>query len=251
MKKSVGIALLALGLIGCGQRNTVAAEQTAVFAGGCFWGVEAVFEHVKGVRDVKSGYAGGTKQNANYDDVSGGRTKHAEVVEIKFDPAVVTYEQLLKIFFTVVHDPTEFNRQGPDVGPQYRSAVFFVDADQQKAAKALVASLTASKTFKKKIVTQVVPLAGFYHAEDEHQDFMRKNPDHPYIVYHDVPKVEALKKTYPELYKESEPLQRAKNLFGIGKRDHRDRRITFFSSIHSIVMEIRPADPEPFRHGEI
>jgi peptide-methionine (S)-S-oxide reductase len=180
---------------------TLGAEQTAVFAGGCFWGVEAVFEHVKGVRDVRSGYAGGTKATANYEDVSNGRSRHAEAVEIKFDPAVVSYEQLLKVFFTVAHDPTELNRQGPDIGPQYRSAIFFRNAEQQKTATAFIADMTAAKAFKKKIVTQIVPLTMFYAAEDYHQDFMKKNPTHEYIVAHDVPKVEALKKQFPELFR--------------------------------------------------
>lgn len=201
MNKFLCGALTVLFLIGCSAPNTVAGEQTAVFAGGCFWGVEAVFEHVKGVSDVRSGYAGGTKSTANYDDVSNGTTKHAEAVEIKFDTAVVSYEQLLKVFFTVAHNPTELNRQGPDTGPQYRSAIFFANAEQQKASIAFIASLTSSKVFGKKIVTQVVPLTVFYPAEDYHQDFMKKNPDHEYIVAHDVPKVEALKKQFPDLFK--------------------------------------------------
>jgi len=201
MNKLLSVALTVLFLFGCSAANVAAGEQTAVFAGGCFWGVEAVFEHVKGVRDVRSGYAGGTKATANYDDVSNGNTKHAEAVEIKFDPAVVSYEQLLKVFFSVAHNPTELNRQGPDTGTQYRSAVFFASADQQKATNAFIAELTASKVFSKKIVTQVVPLVIFYPAEDYHQDFMKKNPDHEYIVAHDVPKVEALKKQFPELFK--------------------------------------------------
>jgi peptide-methionine (S)-S-oxide reductase len=201
MKKFIGIGLLAALLIGCSNSSAAATEQTAVFAGGCFWGVEAVFEHVKGVHDVRSGYAGGTKATANYDDVSNGKTEHAESVEIRFDPSKVTYEQLLKIFFSVVHDPTELNRQGPDIGTQYRSAIFFSNADQQKAANEFIASLASSKAFKKKIATEVVPLTGFYPAEEYHQDYMKKNPGDPYIVYHDKPKVEALKKKFPELYK--------------------------------------------------
>lgn len=202
MSKFLQAVLLLTFLAGCAPRAAIAAEQTAVFAGGCFWGVEAVFEHVKGVIDVESGYAGGTKETANYDDVSDGKTGHAESVEIRFDPNKVTYEQLLKVLFTVVHDPTELNRQGPDVGTQYRSAIFYLDAEQQKAANEFIASLTASKAFRKKIVTQVVPLTRFYKAENDHQDFIRKNPDHPYIVYHDKPKVEALKKKFPELFKD-------------------------------------------------
>ena len=180
-----------------------AAEQRAVFAGGCFWGVEAVFEHVKGVIDVKSGYAGGTKETANYDAVSSGETKHAESVEIRFDPAKITYEQLLKIFFEVAHNPTELNRQGPDVGPQYRSAIFFLNDEQKNVAKKFIEAVNASKAFPDPVVTEVVPLKGFFEAESYHQDFMRKNPDHAYIVYHDKPKVEALKKRFATLYVEN------------------------------------------------
>jgi len=172
----------------------------AVFAGGCFWGVEGVFERTKGVRNARSGYAGGTAATANYDEVSAGTTEHAEAVEVTYDPTSVTYEQLLEVFFSVIHDPTELNRQGPDVGPQYRSAIFYDDEAQKKAASKFIDALTASRTFDKPIVTQVVPLEKFYPAEDYHQDFMTKNPDHPYIVYHDVPKVEKLKKKFPNLY---------------------------------------------------
>lgn len=180
--------------------SVFAAEQKAILAGGCFWGVEAVFEHVKGVIDVRSGYAGGTKATANYEDVSNGRTKHAEAVEVRFDPAKVTYEQLLNIFFVVVHNPTELNRQGPDVGPQYRSAIFYSSPAQKNAAKSFIDAITASKAFDKPIVTEVVPFTAFYPAEEYHQDFMKKNPNDEYIVYHDKPKVEALKNKFPELY---------------------------------------------------
>lgn len=172
----------------------------AVFAGGCFWGVEGVFERTKGVKDARSGYAGGTAKSANYDEVSSGSTEHAEAVEVVYDPATVTYEQLLEIFFKVIHDPTELNRQGPDIGPQYRSAIFFADEEQKKAASSFIAGLTESRLFDKPIVTQVVPLDKFYAAEDYHQDFLTKNPDHPYIVYHDLPKIEQLKQKYPSLY---------------------------------------------------
>jgi peptide-methionine (S)-S-oxide reductase len=202
MNKIMCLILTGVFLAGCSVQPAIAAEQKAVFAGGCFWGVEAVFEHVKGVVDVKSGYAGGNKETANYDGVSTGETKHAESVEIRFDPAKVTYEQLLKIFFEVAHDPTELNRQGPDVGPQYRSAIFYNDEAQKAAANAFIEKAKASKAFSKPIVTEVGPLKGFYAAEDYHQDFMKKNPDHPYIVYHDVPKVAALKKQFPVLYVE-------------------------------------------------
>jgi peptide-methionine (S)-S-oxide reductase len=200
MKIAPQLLLAALIITACSPVS--AAEQRAVFAGGCFWGVEAVFEHVKGVIDVRSGYAGGTKETANYDAVSGGDTKHAESVEIRFDPAKITYEQLLKIFFEVAHNPTELNRQGPDVGPQYRSAIFYLNDDQKRAAKAIIESLSASKALPEPIVTEVVPLKAFYEAETYHQDFMRKNPRHEYIVYHDKPKIEALKKKFAALYVE-------------------------------------------------
>ena len=198
MKIASHLLLAVLTITACSPVS--AAEQRAVFAGGCFWGVEAVFEHVRGVIDVKSGYAGGTKETANYDAVTTGETKHAESVEIRFDPAKITYEQLLKIFFEVAHNPTELNRQGPDIGPQYRSAIFFNDETQKAAANAFIEKVKASKAFSKPIVTEVVPLKEFFAAENYHQDFMKKNPDHPYIVYHDVPKVTALKKQFPEFY---------------------------------------------------
>lgn len=174
--------------------------KAAVFAGGCFWGVEAVFEHTKGVADAKSGYSGGTAKSANYDEVSEGKTDHAEAVEVKFDPAKVSYEQLLEIFFKVIHNPTELNRQGPDVGPQYRSAIFYVDETQKKAATDYIEKLTAEKVYKEKIVTQIVPLEKFYDAEDYHQDYLPRNLKSPYIVYHDLPKLENLKKQYSSLY---------------------------------------------------
>lgn len=177
-------------------------EQTAVFAGGCFWGVEAVFEHVKGVTDVKSGYSGGDAKSANYDDVSNGTTKHAEAVVVKFDPDKVSYAQLLSVFFAVAHDPTELNRQGPDVGPQYRSAIFFANDVQKRAANDYIDAINNAKVFSKPVATQVVPLVKFYDAEDYHQDYMMKNPNQPYIVYHDRPKVAALKEKFPDLYVE-------------------------------------------------
>jgi peptide-methionine (S)-S-oxide reductase len=200
MNRIICLILTSAFLAGCSVEPAIAAEQKAVFAGGCFWGVEAVFEHVKGVIDVKSGYSGGKKETANYDEVSTGETKHAESVEIRFDPAKITYEQLLKIFFEVAHNPTELNRQGPDVGPQYRSAIFYMSDEQKKAANAFIESLGASKKFAGPVVTEVVPFEHFYPAEDYHQDFMKRNPEHPYIVYHDVPKVAALKKKFPGLY---------------------------------------------------
>lgn len=179
----------------------IAAEQKAVFAGGCFWGVEAVFEHVKGVIGVRSGYAGGTKGTANYEDVSSGRTKHAESVEIRFDPAKVSYEQLLNVFFVVAHDPTELNRQGPDVGPQYRSAIFYTDQKQKRSATAFMVAVNASKALDKPIVTHVVPFVEFFEAEEHHQNYMKQNPDDPYIVLNDLPKLKDLKQKFPGLYR--------------------------------------------------
>ena len=177
-----------------------AAVDTAVFAGGCFWGIEAVFEHIKGVQSSVSGYTGGRTKAPSYDDVSSGSTGHAEAVRVVYDPAVVSYGQLLQVFFSVAHNPTELNRQGPDHGTQYRSAIFYRTADQQRAAVAYVAQLTAAKTFKAPIVTQIVPLATFYLAEDYHQDYMVHHPDQPYIVYNDAPKVAQLKQQFPALY---------------------------------------------------
>lgn len=194
------IAIVAL--IAFNSTPASAAEEKAVFAGGCFWGVEAVFEHVKGVIDVRSGYSGGTKQNANYGDVSEGGTKHAETVEIRFDPAQITYEQLLYVFFVVAHDPTEVNRQGPDVGTHYRSVVFYVNQKQASAARAFVKTIEASKAFKDPVATQIVPFVEFFPAENYHQDFLKNNPSHPYIVAHDLPKLAALKDKFPDLYKD-------------------------------------------------
>ncbi|KXK02113.1 MAG: methionine sulfoxide reductase A [Acidobacteria bacterium OLB17] len=185
-------------------KNAPAARETAVFAGGCFWGVEGVYEHVKGVVDVKSGYAGGTKETANYEDVGSGTTGHAESVQVTFDPSIVTYEQLLYIFFTVAHNPTELNFQGPDHGPQYRSAIFFAGDKQKQAAAAFIKALTDAKFFDKPIVTELKPLDAFYPAEEYHQDYMRLNPDEPYIVVNDRPKVDLLKHRFPELFREDQ-----------------------------------------------
>ncbi len=176
-------------------------SQTAVLAGGCFWGIEGVFEHVKGVKDAVSGFAGGAKSTAHYEMVSTGTTGHAESVKITFDPRKITYGQLLKIYFSVAHDPTELNRQGPDEGTQYRSAIFYMDDDQKKVAEAYIQQLEAAHVFSRPIVTQVVPLNGFYAAESYHQHFLDNNPTYPYIVYNDLPKIAALKKDYPEWYK--------------------------------------------------
>src|SRR5215204_2510812 len=178
-----------------------AALQTVVLAGGCFWGIEAVYEHIKGVTDVVSGYAGGSKAQADYETVSSGTTGHAEAVRVTFDPAQVSLEKLLQVFFSVAHDPTQLNRQGPDVGPQYRSAIFFANEEQSRLAKAYIDQLTKSRVYPHPIVTQLTKLDGFYLAEDYHQDFAEKNPTYPYIVYHDRPKVENLKQQFPELYR--------------------------------------------------
>jgi peptide-methionine (S)-S-oxide reductase len=174
--------------------------QTAVFAGGCFWGVEGVFERIKGVQSVRSGYAGGPKAAAIYEVVGSGLTGHAESVEIKYDPAKVSYGTLLRVLFSVAHDPTQLNRQGPDTGSQYRSAIFPQTPEQAQLAKAYVAQLTAAKTWPGKIVTTLEPGKGFYPAESYHQNYLRLNPEQPYIVYNDLPKVAALKQRFPQLW---------------------------------------------------
>ncbi|CAB5712030.1 Peptide methionine sulfoxide reductase MsrA 1 [Delftia tsuruhatensis] len=173
----------------------------AIFAGGCFWGVQGVFQHVKGVQRVVSGYSGGTADQASYAAVSSGRTGHAESVEITYDPAQVSYGRLLQIFFSVAHDPTQLNRQGPDTGTQYRSAIFASDADQLRTAQAYVAQLEAAKAFGKPIVTQLEGRPSFFPAETYHQDFMTENPRHPYIVINDLPKVEQLRQWFPDQYR--------------------------------------------------
>jgi peptide-methionine (S)-S-oxide reductase len=176
--------------------------ETAVFAGGCFWGVEAVFEHVRGVVDVQSGYAGGSARDANYGDVSSGTTGHAESVSVRYDPEKVSYGQLLSVFFTVAHDPTQLNRQGPDTGTQYRSAIFFRNEAQQRAAMEYIRQLDAGGKLDGPVVTQVVALDAFHPAERYHQDFMRRNPLHPYILVHDRPKVQHLREAFPKLFVE-------------------------------------------------
>ena len=175
-------------------------QATAVFAGGCFWGVDAVFKHVKGVTAATSGYSGGSATTATYVMVGTGMTGHAEAVEVKYDPSKVTYGQLLRVFFSVAHDPTQLNRQGPDRGTQYRSAIFFATPEQERVAKAYIAQLDAAKTFSKPIVTEVAALKAFYPAEDYHQNYLALHPDQPYIVYNDLPKLTALKAVLPELY---------------------------------------------------
>jgi len=174
--------------------------QTAVLAGGCFWGVQAVFEHVRGVRKAIAGYAGGERSTADYARVGTGSTGHAESVKIIFDPAKISYGQILQIAFSVVHDPTQLNRQGPDVGTQYRSVIFYADDDQKRIAQAYIAQLDQAHVFARSIVTQVDPLKGFYEAEGYHQDYLIHNPTNLYIATYDVPKVENLKRTFPELY---------------------------------------------------
>lgn len=174
---------------------------TAIFSGGCFWGVEAVFSHVKGVSHAVSGYQGGSARSATYDAVSQGDTGHAESVRVTYDPAVIRYDQLLQIFFAVIADPTQFNRQGPDVGTQYRSALVPLTPEQEKVARAYLLQLGTAHLWKRAIVTRVEPMRGFYPAENDHQDFMLNNPDHPYIRYWDAPKVAGLKQLFPQFYK--------------------------------------------------
>ncbi len=175
-------------------------RETAVFAGGCFWGTQAVFERVKGVIKTTAGYSGGSRATATYDQVTTETTGHAESVEVVYDPSQITYGQLLRVFFSVAHDPTQKDRQGPDVGPSYRSAIFYANDEQKRLAQAYIAQLDGEKVFPKKIVTDVTPLKGFYAAEDYHQDFALKNPNHPYIQVCDRPKIAALKQQFPELF---------------------------------------------------
>jgi peptide-methionine (S)-S-oxide reductase len=179
---------------------TAPGKQTAVFAGGCFWGTQAVFERVKGVLDTTVGYSGGSAQTATYDQVTTETTGHAESVEVVYDPSRLTYGELLRIFFSVAHDPTELNRQGPDVGTSYRSAIFYSTPDQKRIADAYIAQLDAAKVFPGRIVTEVTPLKGFYKAEEYHQDFAIKNPTNNYIQICDLPKIAALKQQFPELF---------------------------------------------------
>ena len=182
---------------------TTKGQDTLVLAGGCFWGVDAVFKHVKGVSKVTSGYSGGAASTAKYEVVSSGQTGHAEAVEIVYDPAQVSVGQLLKVFFSVAHDPTQLNRQGPDHGTQYRSAIFYRDDAQKKVVQAYIDQLGAAKIYPDKIVTQVAPLVAFYPAEDYHQNYLALHPNQPYIVINDLPKVEALKTKFPALYRAS------------------------------------------------
>jgi peptide-methionine (S)-S-oxide reductase len=175
-------------------------QETVVVSGGCFWGIQAVFQHVKGVTSATSGYSGGTVKNPNYEQVSSGETGHAESVEIVYDPSKITLGQLLKVFFSVAHDPTELNRQGPDTGTQYRSIIFFSNTDQQRIAQSYVDQLNQSKVFASPIVTQIVPLKDFYRAEDYHQNYATEHPDNPYIAMFDLPKLKNLQQQFPGLY---------------------------------------------------
>ena len=183
------------------DKSVSATQQTAVFAGGCFWGVDAVFKHVKGVTDVVSGYSGGAASTAHYEMVSTGTTGHAESVRVHFNPEVVSYQQLLQVFFTVAHDPTELNRQGPDTGTQYRSVIFYTSKEQHRIAQDYIRQLTDAHIFSDPIVTQVVPLQQFYPAEEHHQNYLALHPFQPYIVFNDMPKLSHLREQFPSLYK--------------------------------------------------
>src|ERR1700751_2142405 len=209
----IGLAAVFVPAVGCAAPNmpipaaktdvTLAAtsgKQTGVFAGGCFWGTQAVFERVKGVLNTAAGYAGGSKETATYDQVTTETTGHAESVEVVYDPSKITYGQLLRIYFSVAPDPTQLNRQGPDIGTSYRSAIFYVNDEQQRLAKAYIQQLDQAHIFPGPIVTQVVPLKGFYRAEDYHQDYALHNPDNPYILVCDRPKIAALKQQFPDLF---------------------------------------------------
>jgi peptide-methionine (S)-S-oxide reductase len=178
-----------------------ATSAVVVLAGGCFWGVQGVYQHVKGVTSAVSGYAGGDRKTAEYETVSTGRTGHAESVQVTYDPRQISYGRILQIFFSVVHDPTEFNRQGPDTGTQYRSAIFPLNAEQAEVAQAYIAQLDQLHAFKKPIVTKIEPDRAFYPAENYHQDFLTRNPRYPYIAINDLPKIEDLKRLLPELYR--------------------------------------------------
>ncbi|MEM5436196.1 peptide-methionine (S)-S-oxide reductase MsrA [Paraburkholderia diazotrophica] len=222
------IALIALGASAVAWQHVASAEQavripppaqdekaagahteTAVFAGGCFWGVQGVYEHVKGVKQVASGYSGGAAGTAQYETVSGGDTGHAESVSITYDPTQITYDRLLQIFFSVVHNPTELNYQGPDHGTQYRSAVFPQNAQQRAIAQAYIAQLNGAKVFSAPIVTRVEEFKGFYPAEAYHQNFLVRHPDYPYIAINDMPKIDELKQMFPDVYRSDPVLLKA------------------------------------------
>ncbi|HET7207000.1 MAG TPA: peptide-methionine (S)-S-oxide reductase MsrA [Terriglobales bacterium] len=177
-------------------------QQTVVLAGGCFWGVQAVFQHVKGVSKAVAGYAGGSAKTADYETVSTGNTGHAESVQVTYDPSQISYGQLLRVFFSAATDPTQLNRQGPDVGSQYRSVIFYSNDEQKRIAEAYIRQLEDARVFSHRIVTQVVPLSGFYRAEEYHQDYAAHHPNNPYIVFNDLPKVSRLRAEFPDLYRE-------------------------------------------------
>jgi len=221
---AAAIGALAVAFVGASSRaaedavvippptaDVAAAEglQTAVVSGGCFWGVQGVFQHTKGVASAVSGYAGGSQMTATYEQVSTGTTGHAESVQIKFDPKQISYGKILQIFFSVAHDPTQLNRQGPDSGTQYRSAIFTTSDDQKKVADAYIAQLNAAKVYPKAIVTKVSALQGFFPAEAYHQDYLTLHPNQPYIAYNDLPKIENLKKIFAENYTEKPTLVRS------------------------------------------
>ncbi len=208
------------GLGACAERAVLApppavdepastGRETAVLAGGCFWGVQGVFQHLKGVTAAVSGYAGGAGKDAEYERVGTGLTGHAESVQVTFDPRVVSYGRILQVFFSVAHDPTQLNRQGPDSGTQYRSAIFAATPAQQDVAKRYIAQLDQAHVFGRPIVTEVAPLKGFFPAEDYHQDFATLHPDHPYIAYNDLPKIEQLRRLFPDAYRGEPVLVRA------------------------------------------
>jgi peptide-methionine (S)-S-oxide reductase len=214
-KSFAAAALAALCVGGCGGSSVAATlpdpavdaaktadkrAATAVFAGGCFWGVEAVFKHVKGVTSAVSGYAGGSAKTAHYEIIGMGLTGHAESVQVTYDPSQISYGQLLRVFFSVAHDPTQLNRQGPDVGTQYRSAIFYADSEQQRIAQAYIDQLSRAKAFARPIVTQLTPLNAFYPAEDYHQDYLAKHPESMYIVVNDLPKLNNLRQEFPQIY---------------------------------------------------
>ncbi len=214
-KGFAAVLLAAICATGCGGSSSAATlpapavdaaktpdkhSATAVFAGGCFGGVDAVFKHVKGVSAVVSGYSGGSEKTAHYEIVGSGLTGHAESVQVTYDPSQISYGQLLRVFFSVAHDPTQLNRQGPDVGSQYRSAIFYADPEQQRIAQAYIEQLQGAKVYDRPIVTQVVPLIGFYPAEDYHQDYLAKHPENMYIVINDLPKLHNLRQELPQLY---------------------------------------------------
>jgi len=216
LQKSFAAAVLAaICATGCGGSSAAAAlpdpavdaartpdkrSATAVFAGGCFWGVDAVFKHVKGVSSVVSGYAGGSAKTAHYEIVGTGLTGHAESVQVSYDPSQISYGQLLRVFFSVAHDPTQLNRQGPDTGTQYRSAIFYADPEQQRIAQAYIDQLSTAKAFGRPIVTQLAPLNAFYPAEDYHQDYLARHPQDMYIVINDLPKLNNLRQEFPQIY---------------------------------------------------